>query len=395
MLGESGNWIEGCFLAYQYTIGEKEKTVRTYCSDDVSNMQRKHARKNIREKQAARTRFLLILFTVLGIIVPLVFLNDFNYIFLKQFKNGNIKVPTNLSYLNSAEFSIADDVFLDTKYIDSVNTRNPLMNSPVLTEKMLNLTRKLKNLMASYPRLKPGIFIWDYSTGKYVDINANKVYSTASIIKLPLLFQLYRREEKGLINLKDSRSTEKAFITGGSGALQYFPLGTTLTYKRLAELMIQHSDNTASNMLLASVGGMNELNRAVRNWGFSITHYSNWLPDLEGTNVTSPAEIGKMLYNIDNSDFLSIRSRAEIVEIMGHVKNRYLIQAGLPSKVQFLHKTGDIGSMLGDAGVVIFPDGRKYIIVIMVKRPWNSYAAKQFIIEASETSYKSISRKRF
>ena len=382
-------------MAYQYTISRKEKAVKTYCSNDLSNMQRRQTRNYFRKKQAARMRFLLIFFTVLGIIVPLIFINNLNYIFLKQFKNGNINVPSHLSYLDSAEFSIADNVFLDTKYIDPVNTKNPLMNSPVLTEKMPNLTRKLKNLMASYPRLKSGIFIWDYSTGKYVDINANKVYSTASIIKLPLLFQLYRKEEKGLINLNDSRSTEKAFISGGSGSLQYFPLGTTLTYKRLAELMIQHSDNTASNMLLASVGGMNEINRAIKNWGFSITHYSNWLPDLEGTNVTSPAEIGKMLYNIDNPDFLSLKSRAEIVEIMGHVKNRYLIQAGLPSNVQFLHKTGDIASMLGDAGMVIFPDGHKYIIVIMVKRPWNSYAAKQFIIEASETAYKSISRKRF
>ncbi len=43
--------------------------------------------------------------------------------------------------------------------------------------------------------------------------------------------------------------------------------------------------------------------------------------------------------------------------------------------------------MLGDAGVVALPDGRKYIIAIMVKRPWNSFAAKEFIIEASKITY--------
>jgi len=86
------------------------------------------------------------------------------------------------------------------------------------------------------------------------------------------------------------------------------------------------------------------------------------------------------------------KSRAEIVEIMGHTKNRYLIEKPLPSNVQFLHKSGDIGTMLGDAGVVILPDGRKYIIVVMVNRSWNDYAAKQFIIEASEIAYKAISR---
>ena len=356
---------------------------------------RKLTRSYIKKKQAARMRFLIIFFAVLGFIIPQVFMTNLNNVYLKNFKNSNIKLPESLSYLNSAEFNIADNVFLDTRYIDPVNSENPLMKSPELTEKMPNLTRKLKNLMASYPRLKSGVFIWDYSTGKYVSLNADKAYPAASIIKIPLLFQLYRRAEKGLIDLDDSISTEKAFLTNGSGSLQFFPVGTTLTYRRLAELMIQHSDNTASNMLLAAVGGMNELNREIKNWGFGKIYYYNWLPDLKGSNIASPSEIGEMLYNIDNPDFLSLKSRAEIVEIMGHVQNRHLLQTGLPRNAQFLHKTGDIGSMLGDAGTVILPDGRKYIIVVMVNRPWNSYTAKQFINEASEITYKSISRKNF
>ena len=395
-------------MAYQYTktIEKKKKPVQAgnYCSENASllkyasnniNQNRRFTRTHLKKKQAARMRFLIIFFAILGIVVPMIFMNNFNNAFLKRFNNRNVKIPKSLSYLDSAEFNIADNVFLDTRYIDPVNTESPLMKAPVLTEKMPNVTRKLKNLMASYPRLKPGVFIWDYSTGKYVSLNADRAYPAASIIKVPLLFQLYRRAEKGLIDLDDSMSTEKAFLSKGSGSLQYFPVGTTLTYRRLAELMIQHSDNTASNMLLASVGGMNELNREIKNWGFSKTYLYNWLPDLKGTNIASPQEIGSMLYNIDNPDFLSLKSRAEIVEIMGHVKNRYLLQYGLPRNVQFLHKTGDIGGMLGDAGTTILPDGRKYIIVIMVNRPWNDYAAKQFINEASEIAYKSISRKQF
>jgi len=387
-------------LAYQCTtIGENKKnTAQVYCTPDPSykaykSQRQKRAR--IRKKQAARIRFLIIFFTVLGLIIPVVFMHNFYNVYLKRFNNSSVKIPKEISYLHSAEFSIADSTFLDTKYIDPVNTENPLMLSPIMTEEMPNLKRKLKNLMASYPRLKPGILIWDYSTGKYVNINANREYSAASINKLAILYQLFRRAEKGLIDLNDSMSTEKAFITRGSGSLQYFPLGTTLTYKRLAELMIQQSDNTASNMLLAVVGGMNELNRAIKNWGFSKTHFYEWLPDLDGKNITTPAEIGKMLYNVDNPDFLSLKSRAEIVEILGHVKNRYLIHASLPYNTEFLHKTGDISSMLGDGGIVILPDGRKYIIVIMVNRPWNCYSAKQFIVEASDIAYKSISRKIF
>ncbi len=386
-------------MAYQCTVtGDSKESARVYCTSDPAYkefMRKKRKRNYYKKMQAARTRFLVLFFLILGIFVPQVFFHNLNNVLLKKFNNSRVEIPRDISFLNSAEFSIAGNTFLDTRYIDPVNETNPLMNAPAVTDEMPNVKRRLKNLMASYPRLKPGIFIWDYTTGKYVAINADKAFSAASIIKLPILFQLFRRVEKDLINLEDSMSTDKAFISRGSGSLQYFPLGTTFTYARLAELMIQNSDNTASNMLLAAVGGMNELNRAIKNWGFAKTHFYEWLPDLKGKNQTSPAELGRMLYNIDNPDFLSLKSRAEIVEIMGHVKNRYLIQAGLPYNTQFLHKTGDISSMLGDAGIVILPDGRKYIIAVLVNRPWNDYSAKQFINEASEIVYKSISRKRY
>ena len=171
--------------------------------------------------------------------------------------------------------------------------------------------------------------------------------------------------------------------------MQYSPIGTTLTYKRLAELMIQDSDNTATNMLLSAVGGMNELNSEIKRWGLGATCMCEWLPDLTGTNVSTPKEMATILYNIGNTEMLPIKTRAEIVDIMSHVRNRSLIQAGLPREAGFFHKTGDIGTMLGDVGVVALPDGRKYIVAFMVERSWNSYQAKDFIVKASEMIYDS------
>ena len=72
---------------------------------------------------------------------------------------------------------------------------------------------------------------------------------------------------------------------------------------------------------------------------------------------------------------------------MGHVKNDRLIPQGLGQGATFLHKTGDIGTMLGDAGIVYMPNGKKYIVVIMAKRPHNAQAGKDFIQEASKLIY--------
>ena len=77
---------------------------------------------------------------------------------------------------------------------------------------------------------------------------------------------------------------------------------------------------------------------------------------------------------------------------MGHVHNNRLIHAGLGPGAVFLHKTGDIGKMLGDAGIVIAPNGKKYIVVILANRPHNSIAGKEFIVKASEIIYNYMVR---
>lgn len=48
---------------------------------------------------------------------------------------------------------------------------------------------------------------------------------------------------------------------------------------------------------------------------------------------------------------------------MGGVKNNRLIHAGLDPRAKFFHKTGDIGHMLGDAGIVVTPEGKNILFV--------------------------------
>ena len=100
-----------------------------------------------------------------------------------------------------------------------------------------------------------------------------------------------------------------------------------------------------------------------------------------------------MIYNIDENDsFLSESSRSKILDYMSHVHNNRLIQAGLGEGAIFYHKTGDIGKMLGDAGLVITPNGKKFIVVILANRPHNSFAGKEFIVKASEIIYSYMVR---
>lgn len=346
-------------------------------------------RKSFKKKQKNKLRSIIILIAIFSFILPNIVGHTYNFLFLRRMANAAIQIPHKASYLHQSEL-IKNDYFLGEERYSMAESQKPLMNSIQLNNEMPKLKARLQYLANQNPSLDMGIFIYDYSTGNYVDINGDKTFPTASMIKIPIFLQLFRRVDQGLANLNQQMVMNDYYVTGGSGYLQYRPAGSSFSMDELAQKMIQNSDNTATNMILSTLGGMNDINTDLRAWGFSKTHMSNWLPDLDGTNVATPKDFATMFYNIDNPNFLSIESRAKIVEIMSHVKNTRLIKEPLPSNVQFIHKTGDIGTMLGDGGVVTLPNGRRYIIVAMVKRPWNSYTAKQLIIDASQVTYNSF-----
>lgn len=258
------------------------------------------------------------------------------------------------------------------------------------TSEMYDLKKDLLNLMQAYKSISPAIYVWEYENGKYVDINGEKLYSAASIIKLPVLVRLFKSIEANQLTIYDQMTMTEPYRSSGSGNLQYMSAGNEYNMDYLAKTMIQDSDNTSTNMIMSKLGGMDDINIGLRDWGISSTYVRTWLPDLEGTNKTTAADIAKILYNLDNPGFLNVNSREYIIDYMSHVKNNRLIQAGLGEGALFIHKTGDIGTMLGDAGIVFAPNGKKYIIVILANRPYNSPQGKDFIVKASSIIYNAV-----
>lgn len=304
--------------------------------------------------------------------------------------NRAVTVDYNALYNTTGSY-LKNDYFLGVNLLKSANIEKPQMQTLYEAAPMGILTAKLTRLMKAYPSIKPSVFVWDFETGKYVNIGAEQQYPAASIIKIPVLLELFRSVEAGQLSLNDRMRLTDYYRAEGSGSLQYQREGQSYSIDSLARTMIQDSDNSATNMLMSSIGGKVDVNRAIRKWGLKDTYIENWLPDMAGDNLTSAKDIAVMLYNIDNSSFLSLRSREHIVEYMSHVKNNRLIQAGLPHNAIFLHKTGDIGKMVGDAGIVWTPAGKKYIVVMLVKRPYNSPLGKDFIVKSSTMIYQTIS----
>lgn len=285
---------------------------------------------------------------------------------------------------------LSNDLALGRRLLSGAKTKKPEMTTLYKTETMPVVDAKLRRLMEQYKTIEPSVLVWEFDSGKYVDIQANKIYSAASIIKIPVLIQLFKSIESNQLTIYDEMYLTPYYVASGSGSLQSKPVGTKLTIDELARMMITESDNSATNMLMSAIGAMPDVNNGIRDWGLKNTHIQTWLPDLDGTNFTTANDIATMLYNLDNPGFLNINSREYIVDYMSHVHNDRLIPAGLPKGTPFIHKTGDIGKMLGDAGIVYMPNGKKYICVILANRPYNSPMGKDFIQQASKIIYDSI-----
>lgn len=378
------NYIRDGYYAYQRPYPE-------IVSPSRPKLQPVQPRKRARKKKKTNPIAQIVSLTMMALLGIYVIPYGFNTIskpLLFGAPHSEVKADMNEIYQPTSNY-IYNETFLGKNYV-TTNKEKPKMSPIYTTTKMPVLEANLKKLMLQYPTIQPSIFAWDYESGKYVDINGDKVYSAASIIKVPVLIQLFKSIEANQLTVYDEMDLTPYYKADGSGTIKNTMSGTRYTIDQLAKVMIQKSDNSATNMLMSRIGGMPDVNEGIREWGLKHTYINNWLPDLAGTNHTTAKDMATMLYNLDNPGFLNINSREYIIDYMSHVENNRLIQAGLNPKALFVHKTGDIGKMLGDAGIVFAPNGKKYIVVILANRPYNSPQGKNFIQKASNLIYNNI-----
>lgn len=348
-------------------------------------------RKSANTRKIERNNFIhkivsIAIISVIGLTVLPVGFNKVTKMLLNPSPYKQVKADYHKLLFPTSDY-LSNDWFMGELSLRGPELKKPQMTSLVENMELVGLRDQLSNLASMYPSIHPSVYVWDYETGNYVDINANEIFPTASIIKLPVLVQLFRSIEKSQLSLYDEMPLTEYYRSEGSGSLQFKAANSIYTIDTLARMMITESDNSATNMLMSRLGSMTDINTGIREWGLKHTYVRTWLPDLGGTNHSTTRDMATILYNIDNPNFLSVSSREKIFDYMGHVHNNRLIAAGLPAGAVFLHKTGDIGKMLGDAGIVYAPNGKKYIVVIFANRPHNSPLGKEFIVKASQTIY--------
>jgi beta-lactamase class A len=256
-----------------------------------------------------------------------------------------------------------------------------------LGREMPGLQPQIEALMARYKFLTPGMFFLDLDTGNYLDIGGDRVFPAASTIKLPILIAYYEALEEGKVSLDETLVMRRDLMARGSGTMQYQRAGTKYSTRETLEKMITISDNTATNMIIARLGGIAKVNQRFRSWGLKDTVMRNMLGDFQGTNTTSSKDMVRLLAMVANGKILSSSSREQAFEILRNTKTRTLLPAGLGSGAEIAHKTGDIGFLIGDVGLIEMPNGKHYLAGIYVRRPYKDVRGRNFIRQVSATVY--------
>jgi beta-lactamase class A len=143
-----------------------------------------------------------------------------------------------------------------------------------------------------------------------------------------------------------------------------------MTVAELCEAAVTLSDNTAANLLLASLGGPSAITAYARSLGDDITRLDRIEPELnEATpgdprDTTTPAAMAKNLKLLATGTALSAASRDQLnAWLVGCKTGDAKLRAGLPKSWRVGDKTGSGGHGSNNDVAVIWPDGRPPVII--------------------------------
>lgn len=240
-----------------------------------------------------------------------------------------------------------------------------------------------------------GITFIDLQSGDSFDVNGELIFTQASAIKVPILVELLKQSAAGRFSLDDAMTIQPADITGGSGVLQQLTAGAvTMTIRDVATLMIVVSDNTATNMMIDLLG-MERVNATMQELDLSNTRLQRKMMDTNAwqqnrENLSTPNEAAQLFANLYRGDILDRQSCDEILRILSIPKGSR-IRARLPDDVPVAHKTGSVGGVVVDNGIV-YVENRPFVVAVMTNWVTHPEMAEQTIAEIARVGYAYFSR---
>lgn len=204
-----------------------------------------------------------------------------------------------------------------------------------------------------------GFYYKNMVTGETYGVRADEAFLAASVIKLPLYLHILKEAEAGKIDLAKKLTVEDWEKMPSCGALTLFTGAVEADIATLCRLMIDISDNTATNKLIryCSIDGANAGFAAM---GLRKTVLRRLLFDSAASkrgieNTICPEEIGLLLEQLYKNEFVGADVSKTAVDTLLKQQVDHKLNGKLCDRVAIAHKTGEDTNLSNDVGIIYAP----------------------------------------
>jgi len=244
--------------------------------------------------------------------------------------------------------------------------------------------------------------------------NADSFFPLASVCKVPIAMRLLSWVDSNKLDLDSIVRFPRSALRPYSDDLlkmMYRKSYVDISVRELIQLMLQHSENSATDFLLDMAGGPEEVEQQMHDWGFTDMSLDRSIYELffdrfglklpnsrsqwtnstyrrlrkqstnaqrergkykiwtEHKDVATPRELSEMLLSIFEGEFLSPSSTQFLMETMNGCQTGSSRLCGLlPKGMPVAHKTGTLRGIVNDIGILQMTDSTQWVVSVLVNR---------------------------
>ena len=218
-----------------------------------------------------------------------------------------------------------------------------------------------------------GFYFLHLDRGIDFGINENKIFPSASLIKIPIMVQIFNRVENDNLNLDSLLFYDSSLINykyKGDDSIARFKENETISINKLLTHMITFSDNHASLWLQIIAGGGTKINEILDKYNFTKTKVNSRTLNREdqylqyGWGQTTPKEMSKLMIEIKNGNIVSKKSSDEMYRHLTRIYWDDEALSQIPNHIQVASKQGAVNKSRSEVVLVNSPNG-DYVFCII------------------------------
>ena len=233
------------------------------------------------------------------------------------------------------------------------------------------LTKKLRELVKDF-KGDVGMYVRHLRTGKTVEINADTLFPTASMVKVPIMIGIMDKVEKGELKYDSLLMYRDSLLYPGEDIVGTLKDSGRISLSKNGMLMITTSDNTASlwNQRMAGTG--TRINEIMEQNGFTVTRVNSRTPGREemrslyGWGVTTPREMAELVAKIREGKIISPWASERMYRNLSRIYWDGEALSEIPPYVHAASKQGAVDKSRSEVVFVNAPNG-DYVFCVITK----------------------------